>query len=169
MIFQRLWTDQQKELLEKYDSTVPEPQWLWPANSDQIEANLWPQYYIGAYPFCFALPKYTANKWPPPKDAAVTKLRMDLPADQRRQLQMGQAPGLHWYHAHKHGSTAINVANGLTGAFIIEGDYDKELNDFYGEEDWTRRQPVLVINQLGVRPNLERGRKADLYGRRLLG
>ena len=44
---------------------------------------------------------------------------------------MGQAPGTHWYHAHKHGSTAINVGNGMTGAFIIEGKYDDDLNAFY--------------------------------------
>jgi len=30
----------------------------------------------------------------------------------------------HWYHAHKHGSTAINLLNGMAGALIIEGDYD---------------------------------------------
>jgi len=70
---------------------------------------------------------------------------MEAPAS----LQMGQSPGTQWYHAHKHGSTAINVANGMTGAFIIEGRYDDELNAFYGP-DWTRTQPVMVINQLGV-------------------
>ena len=68
---------------------------------------------------------------------------------------MGQSPGTFWYHAHKHGSTAINVANGMTGVFIIEGQYDDDLNKFYGA-NWTRTQPVLVINQLGVTPNLER-------------
>jgi hypothetical protein len=43
----------------------------------------------------------------------------------------------------------------MTGAFIIEGQYDDDLNAFYGA-GWTRTQPVLVINQLGVTPNLER-------------
>src|SRR3954471_11367110 len=71
-------------------------------------------------------------------------------------LLMGQSPGTHWYHAHKHGSTAIDVANGMTGAFIIEGGYDDDLNAWYGTH-WTRTQPVMVINQLGVSPNLERG------------
>jgi FtsP/CotA-like multicopper oxidase with cupredoxin domain len=68
---------------------------------------------------------------------------------------MGQSPGTHWYHAHKHGSTAINVSNGMTGVFIIEGPYDDDLNAFYGT-GWTRTQPVIVINQLGVSPNLMR-------------
>src|ERR1043165_4325609 len=69
---------------------------------------------------------------------------------------MGQSPGTHWYHAHKHGSTAINVANGMTGAFVIEGGYDDAINSYYGK-DWTRQAKVMVINQLGVSPNLERG------------
>jgi FtsP/CotA-like multicopper oxidase with cupredoxin domain len=43
----------------------------------------------------------------------------------------------------------------MTGVFIIEGKYDDDLNTWYGA-GWTRRQPVLVINQLGVSPNLLR-------------
>jgi FtsP/CotA-like multicopper oxidase with cupredoxin domain len=76
---------------------------------------------------------------------------------------MGQLPGTHWYHAHKHGSTAINVANGMTGAFIIEGKYDDDLNNAYRsyilerngrKEAWnTRSQPVLVLNQLATNLN----------------
>jgi len=81
-------------------------------------------------------------------------MQMDPAADQV--LMMGQSPGTHWYHAHKHGSTALNVANGMTGAFIIEGKYDDDLNTWYGK-DWTRSAQVLVINQLGVTPNLVRG------------
>jgi FtsP/CotA-like multicopper oxidase with cupredoxin domain len=51
------------------------------------------------------------------------------------------------------------VANGMTGAFIIEGGYDDMLNGFYkegwtGPQPWARSQPVLVVNQLGVSPNL---------------
>ncbi len=32
--------------------------------------------------------------------------------------------GTYWYHPHKHGSTAIQVANGMTGALIVQGDLD---------------------------------------------
>src|SRR5438067_7387763 len=46
----------------------------------------------------------------------------------QKPLQMGQAPGLHWYHAHKHGSTAIDVGNGMTGAFVIEDRKSTRLN-----------------------------------------
>src|SRR6516165_9972098 len=64
----------------------------------------------------------------PPCSGGVQMGPMEAPAS----LQMGQSPGTQWYHAHKHGSTAINGANGMTGAFIIEGRYDDELNAFYG-------------------------------------
>jgi FtsP/CotA-like multicopper oxidase with cupredoxin domain len=158
----RVWSDLpaayrqlQQQQLTQYDRT-PGVKKLWPVNAAQIERGDWPQYYIGAYPYCFRLPHFT-GPFPPPAPAAATHhgggpLRGDAP----RALQMGQAPGTHWYHAHKHGSTAINVANGMTGVFVIEGGYDDALNDFYGK-GWTRTQPVLVINQIGVTPNLERG------------
>jgi FtsP/CotA-like multicopper oxidase with cupredoxin domain len=167
------WTDEQKRLLKAYDlgeppfgpPAKPLPQQLLLQDEEAIRDGRWPQYYIGAFPYCFRLPEYTASTWPPPAD---------------HPLKMGQAPGTHWYHAHKHGSTALNVSNGMTGAFIIEGaSYDGELNSFYGKVgtgpnvvDWTRAQPVLVINQIGSTPNLARnlnGQAAPLSvnGRRL--
>ncbi|EPX60872.1 multicopper oxidase, types 2 and 3 [Cystobacter fuscus DSM 2262] len=33
--------------------------------------------------------------------------------------------GTYWYHPHKHGSVAIQVSNGLSGALIIRGDIDE--------------------------------------------
>jgi L-ascorbate oxidase len=32
-----------------------------------------------------------------------------------------QSPGTHWYHPHKHGSVALQVMNGMSGAFIVDG------------------------------------------------
>src|SRR5216117_3365365 len=112
----------------------------------------WPQYYIGAFPYCYRLPRYTSTSWPPKaRSASARKAGRNAPAP----LLMGQSPGTHWYHADKHGSTAIDVANGMTGAFIIEGKYDDDLNNWYGT-NWTRSAQVLVLNQLGVTPNLLR-------------
>ena len=135
------WTGHQAQLLLDYDKSHP-GQPLWPVDQHQIQMNQWPQYYIGAFPYCFRIPAYTAANWPPSSGPI-----------------MGQAPGTHWYHAHKHGSTAIDVANGMTGVFIIEGQYDDDLNAWYGTKErpnWTQTQPVLVINELGVSPNLLR-------------
>ncbi len=141
----KLWTDMpaswqalQKQLIQHYDTTTPyqgQPgalplsSQLWPANQAAIDGGNWPQYQIGAYPYCFPLPKYD-------------------PADPNK-FKMGQSPGTHWYHAHKHGSTALNVANGLTGAFIIEGDYDDQLQAYYNGK---LAQQVLMIQQLGSAP-----------------
>jgi FtsP/CotA-like multicopper oxidase with cupredoxin domain len=33
-------------------------------------------------------------------------------------------PGIYWYHPHPHGHTAMQVANGLAGAIIVEGGLD---------------------------------------------
>jgi FtsP/CotA-like multicopper oxidase with cupredoxin domain len=63
---------------------------------------------------------------------------------------MGQSPGTHWYHAHKHGSTALNLANGLAGAVIIEGEYDDKLKPFHNKE------VVLVLQQYAAQVNLLR-------------
>jgi FtsP/CotA-like multicopper oxidase with cupredoxin domain len=153
----KTYTGMQKALLQAYDKGRPVSQQFWPIDAMQYEEGIWPQYYIGAYPYCFVLPEYKAAEWPPAKQmVSHAGMNMMAPsADNGPVLQMGQSPGTHWYHAHKHGSTAINVANGMTGAFIIEGKYDDDLNAFYGK-DWTRSQPVMVINQIGVSPNLLR-------------
>ena len=69
-----------------------------------------------------------------------------------------------------HGSTAINVANGMTGAFIIEGEeYDGALDAAYAGylikegEAWVpwkaRSQKVLVLNQLGTQLNAFKPRR----------
>ncbi|HEY7769293.1 multicopper oxidase family protein, partial [Longimicrobium sp.] len=36
-------------------------------------------------------------------------------------IPANQSPGTHWYHPHKHGSVAIQVANGMSGAFEVVG------------------------------------------------
>jgi FtsP/CotA-like multicopper oxidase with cupredoxin domain len=153
------WTNRQEELLKAYDSDPTIVNKLWPIDKAQLAAGAWPQYYIGAFPFCFRLPRYTATTWPPPPARGDHAAHDAAAAEDARVLLMGQSPGTHWYHAHKHGSTTINVMNGMTGAFIIEGPYDDALNIFYGvgwtgAQPWSRQQPVLVINELGVSPKL---------------
>jgi FtsP/CotA-like multicopper oxidase with cupredoxin domain len=164
----RSWSDfppelvvQQLNLLAQYDADPAILNKLLPVDLKQWASGSWPQYYIGAFPYCFQLPEYKEKVWPPAGLAHPVAHGAD--ADAPPPLQMGQSPGTHWYHAHKHGSTTVNVANGMTGAFIIEGaSYDGTLNQFYssgwtGSLPWARSQPVLIINQLGVSPNLVGG------------
>ena len=122
-------------LIGKYDAAHKTPYSLWQSNNRVIKANGWPQYYYGAFPYCFKLPDYNKGE-----------------------VKMGQAPGTHWYHAHKHGSTNINVANGMTGALIIEGSYDDWLNKIYGRTSQKNnlQQQVMVIQQLSVSSNLKK-------------
>ncbi len=128
------WQKWQEQLLKTYDKTapyqggfgLPPDHQLWLQNQKAIAAKLLPQYYIGAFPNCFTLPKWNGQS-----------------------TSMGQAPGTHWYHAHKHGSTAINLLNGMAGAFIIEDEeYDGKLNKFF------KRERVMVLQQYGDTVNL---------------
>jgi FtsP/CotA-like multicopper oxidase with cupredoxin domain len=141
------------------------PEW-YQDNINAINKGKWPQYYATAYPYCYKLPEYTQTGWPPTTQANMSAAHMqgmgsievEEAEDPSRPLIMGQAPGTHWYHAHKHGSTTINVLNGMTGVIIIEGKYDDDINAVYGA-NWTRTQPIMVINQLGSYPPLQSGQR----------
>jgi FtsP/CotA-like multicopper oxidase with cupredoxin domain len=145
------WRDFQETLLKEYDATapyvgpgrnesghgLPRDLQLWPQNRQASDHGLWPQWYSGSYPYCFQLPRCPVDK--PCGD----------------DLRMGQAPGTQWYHSHKHGSTALNLFNGLAGAFIIADDrpdgYDGKLKAFYGGK---LDEKVLVLQQLSTVLNL---------------
>lgn len=144
----RSWRDYQETQLKQYDATapyvgpgrspsghgLPSDLQLWPQNQQAIDHGLWPQWYSGSYPYCFQLPRTAGEK---------------------SGLRMAQAPGTHWYHSHKHGSTALNLFNGLAGAFIIADDspegYDGKLKAFYKDK---LQEKVLVLQQLTTVLNL---------------
>lgn len=134
------YRDDQEKRLRAYDQQASQN--LWGTDEMAIHAGWWPDFFMGAVPYCFQLPQYAAASFPPPGgDDAI---------------QMGQSPGTQWYHAHKHGSTMIDVSNGMSGVFIIEGPYDDALNAYYSAvPNWTRTQSVILVNQLGTSPNLE--------------
>lgn len=52
-----------------------------------------------------------------------------------------QPPGTHWYHPHKHGATALQVLNGLSGSLLIEGELDDWLWAYYKVDG---RNPAAV-------------------------
>jgi FtsP/CotA-like multicopper oxidase with cupredoxin domain len=135
------WQNWQKQLLVQYDNTtpwlgkspppgghgpsvLPMTEQLWWNNQQAINAHELPQYYIGGFPTCLQLPKWNGQP-----------------------TSMGQAPGTHWYHAHKHGSTTLNLANGMAGALIIEGDYDATLKSYYQNKGMQIKEQVLVLQQ----------------------
>ena len=79
--------------------------------------------------------KPTTGPPAPPADmhaahtAGAGKAEVDETQDPVRPLVMGQAPGTHWYHAHKHGSTAINISNGMTGVEQVQSGVTTEADD----------------------------------------
>jgi FtsP/CotA-like multicopper oxidase with cupredoxin domain len=44
------------------------------------------------------------------------------------QVEEDHPDGTYWYHAHKHGSSGVQLGNGMAGAIIIEGKLDAFLN-----------------------------------------
>jgi FtsP/CotA-like multicopper oxidase with cupredoxin domain len=147
----RDWRDFQETLLREYDRTapyqgghgLPRDLQLWPQNQQAIDHGIWPQWYSGSYPYCFQIPRYIEDK------------------DHMSNVRMGQAPGTHWYHSHKHGSTTLNLFNGLAGAFIITDNsptgYDGALQTFYLNHYKARLdEKVLVIQQIAANLNLPR-------------
>ncbi len=72
-----------------------------------------------------------AARWVPtsasPKAATSTR---SAPGgrSQARRPRRPHPPGTHWYHPHAHGSTHDQVASGLAGFLIVEGDVDDAIN-----------------------------------------
>jgi FtsP/CotA-like multicopper oxidase with cupredoxin domain len=130
----KAYRDLQERLLKAYDRQVPAAH-LWEANEMAIKAGEWPQFAVGAYPNGFHI---TEHGKPPMPGMPPAK--------------MGQSPGTHWYHAHKHGSTALNSFNGMAGVFIVEGDYDDQLQAFYKRTGLEEK--VLILQQYAPQLNL---------------
>ena len=109
---------------------------LWHYDHQQIDLGQWPQYIAGAYFNLFEIPDYKKGG----------------------KYKAGQSPGTHWYHAHKHGSTALHSLNGMAGAFIIEGEYDDFFKTFYGKTKTygPEFEKVLVFQLINPNQNLER-------------
>jgi FtsP/CotA-like multicopper oxidase with cupredoxin domain len=141
------YRDEQMDLVKKHDDAsaaaarkngLLPPGSLYEANKQMIAHGDWPQYIMGAFPNFFRIPDYSSGEW-----------------------KAGQAPGTHWYHAHKHGSTSLHILNGLAGAFVIEssreGGYDHVIRKFYGwGNSYGDHEKIIVLQQYDPTQNLER-------------
>ena len=64
-------------------------------------------------------------------------------------VRENQAEGTHWYHAHKHGATALQVLNGLVGAFVIRGEFDDALEAYFEKSGGGKlTEHLLVVQQV---------------------
>ena len=67
-------------------------------------------------------------------------------------LRYTQAPGTHWYHAHKHGSTGLQILNGQVGTFEVRGEFDQKLEDYFRTKGGGALvDRLLVVQQLAER------------------
>jgi FtsP/CotA-like multicopper oxidase with cupredoxin domain len=163
--------DQLMGYVQKYGVKTDKVDWF-ASNQKLISNGYWPQYFVGAYPYCFKLPEWTgttistaSSEVRTPHSHGAGSSEVNEAEDPQRLLIMGQSPGTHWYHAHKHGSTTINVMNGMTGVFVIEGDsYDKPIKDYYRKNYGEGKliEKVLVVQQLGSVPNLITDKRGDV-------
>jgi FtsP/CotA-like multicopper oxidase with cupredoxin domain len=55
-----------------------------------------------------------------PGDNVLMQIAPDSTFQYDFQVPLNQSAGTHWYHPHKHGSVALQVINGMSGAFIVE-------------------------------------------------
>ena len=68
-------------------------------------------------------------------------------------LPWNQAPGTHWYHPHKHGSTSLQVGNGMSGALLILGEFDEWLYRLYkvnpdDDASLQKFEKVMIVQQI---------------------
>lgn len=164
------WTDlplnyrtKQMEMLRAHDDEAAKdarkngllpPESLADKNQHLIDSGQWPQYFMGAFPNFFQIPDY---------DTPAGKFNSG-----GNHYEAGQAPGTHWYHAHKHGATSLHILSGLAGALIIEsshpGGYDHFIRDYYstgnsypwGRDSYGEHEKILVFQQFDPTQNLER-------------
>lgn len=96
---------------------------------------------------------YSSNQTDPPPPEPSDTVAVGSYQTHINPLPWNQAPGTHWYHPHKHGSTALQVLNGMAGALTIEGAFDAWLYGFYGVDSADDAQletfeKLLVLQQV---------------------
>ncbi len=154
----------QKQLLTAHDAqaaaaakknNLPAPEALQPANDDLVKQGQWPEYLMGGFPNYFEIPEQGATNYTMPG----------------QKYKAGQAPGTHWYHAHKHGATALHILNGMSGTFVIESSptdangYDTFLRKQMGWGDsYGDHEKILVFQQIDPNQNLERNVRTPRTG-----
>lgn len=75
---------------------------------------------------------------------------------------MPHPPGTHWYHPHAHGATHDQVASGMAGFLLVEGDVDEAINLAMTGESWPRpeietgpydyRERLMLLQRVHLQP-----------------
>lgn len=121
----------------------------YPASSDSVFPR-------DTFPECFHGPNWTNihyHGFHVTPDSTGDNVLLQIQPGQSFQysfdIPLNQSPGTHWYHPHKHGSVAIQVANGMSGAFIIRGGGLDSLTESLGI-----RERLLAVQNVDSTLNL---------------
>jgi FtsP/CotA-like multicopper oxidase with cupredoxin domain len=74
-------------------------------------------------------------------------------------IPMNQSPGTHWYHPHKHGSVALQVANGMAGAIIVE---DPTTGLDWFTQQFGLREHLIAFQQVDTTVGLFHGDQTNI-------
>lgn len=90
---------------------------------------------------------------PPPDPAGDPSVAIGTYQTDIDPFPWNQPPGTHWYHPHRHGSTAVQLINGMAGALLIGGELDDYLFGLYGVNpadpaQLDRFEKVMVVQQV---------------------
>jgi FtsP/CotA-like multicopper oxidase with cupredoxin domain len=88
-----------------------------------------------------------AGSTPPPHAHGIAMTAVGTYQYAIQPIPWNQAEGTHWYHPHKHGSTSVQLINGLGGALVIEGPFDDWLRGYYAKAGGLTEQ-LMVIQQV---------------------
>ncbi|MEQ8603844.1 MAG: multicopper oxidase domain-containing protein [Marivibrio sp.] len=82
-------------------------------------------------------------------DNVTLKIEPGTAFDYEIEIPEDHAPGTFWYHAHVHGSTALQVSSGMAGLIVIEGGLDEVPSIAPAAEK------LMVFQQIGYDENGE--------------
>jgi FtsP/CotA-like multicopper oxidase with cupredoxin domain len=74
------------------------------------------------------------------------EIEVPIPAD--------HTPGTYWYHPHRHGSADVQIASGMAGALIIDGDFD-EVPEIAGAQEHVLIIQYPTFDDLGTVEHFE--------------
>ncbi len=102
------------------------------------------------------------------RDNVMLKIGKDKQMTYEIPIVSDHAPGTHWYHAHLHGATALQVQGGMAGALIVRS---QDYNDLT-PPDWrerTHERLLLKQNAMGYKiPSQSNQRQTPLSSRQAL-
>jgi FtsP/CotA-like multicopper oxidase with cupredoxin domain len=113
---------------------------------------------VDVMPNCFHRPNWTNIHYHglhvtpnSPGDNVLMEIAPDSTFQFDFRIPQNQSPGTHWYHPHKHGAVAVQVLNGMSGAFLV---VDTTTGIDSVSHALKMREFVMAIQQINQQLNL---------------